>query len=269
MGETNQLPNGARCVHSRVRGARLAWTEAGSGPPVIWAHGLTSRSYAQEEAGLFDWAPLASAHRLIRYDARGHGLSSGAPDPAGYTWPELAADLLGLLDEVAPGERVDGVGASMGAATLLYAALAGPGRFGRLVLVTPPTMWETRAEQSRGRLAAADLAERSGKAALEALAGDVPSPALAGTAPGALPIEVDDALLPSVLRGAAASDAPGAAELSRIDVPALVLAWSGDPGHPVSSGEALADCLPDARLRVASTPAELAAWPELVRRFLD
>lgn len=155
----------ARFVHSRVRGARLAWTAAGSGPPVIWAHGLTSRSYAQEDAGLFDWTPLTSAHRLIRYDARGHGLSSGAPDPAGYTPARGSPQIsLGCSTRSRPVSGSTGVGASMGAATLMAAALADPGRFGRLVLVTPPTMWETRAEQSRGRLAAADLAERSGKA---------------------------------------------------------------------------------------------------------
>jgi len=235
---------------------------------VIWAHGLTSRAYAQEEAGLFDWTPLESGHRLIRYDARGHGLSSGGADPAEYTWPQLAEDLLGLLDAVVPGEPVAGVGASMGAATLLYAALADPDRFGRLVLVTPPTMWATRAEQSAGRLAAADFAERSGRAALEAIAGGMPSSALAGVAGAAPPIEVSDALLPSVLRGAAHSDAPAATDLARIGVPTLVLSWTGDPGHPVGSGEALVRCLPDAVLYVAGTPRELAGWPDLVRRFL-
>ncbi|NED68553.1 alpha/beta hydrolase, partial [Streptomyces sp. SID10244] len=73
----------------------------------------------------------------------------------------------GLLDVAAPGEPVDAIGASMGAATIVYAALAEPDRFRRLVLVTPPTIWGTRRAMATERLESADLIDRHGLAAFE------------------------------------------------------------------------------------------------------
>jgi 3-oxoadipate enol-lactonase len=42
----------------------------------------------------------------------------------------------------------------------------------------------------------------------------------------------------------------GLGPLSRVDVPALVVAQDGDPIHPVEVAERLAATLPDARLEV-------------------
>jgi 3-oxoadipate enol-lactonase len=83
--------------------------------------GLTAT--AQEEAGIFDWNPVVAAgHRLIRDEARGQGRSQGTLDPSRYTWPSLAADLLALCEQIAPGQVVSGIGSSMGSATLLHAS---------------------------------------------------------------------------------------------------------------------------------------------------
>lgn len=252
-----------------VRGTRLAWTQTGSGSPVIWAHGLTSQAEEQEAAGQFDWSPVALSHRLIRYDARGHGRSGGDAVAQEYTWPELAADLLGLLDEIVPGQQVSGIGSSMGAATLLYAVLADPDRFERLVLATPPTMGETRRAQVPIRLASADVVEREGKAALEALSVDEPaSPALAEARTFVTPICIREEILPAVMRGSAITDGPSAEQLATIATPTLVLSWTGDATHPVSVGEMLAATMPAATLNVAATPAQLRAWPGLVAEFL-
>ncbi len=116
-----------------VRGADLAWTESGTGPPAIWAHGLTSSADAQEQFGMFDWSPISADHRLIRYDARGHGRSTGSATPEDHTWENLGRDLLGLLDAIVGDEPVAGIGSSMGTATLLHAATSAPGRFDRLL----------------------------------------------------------------------------------------------------------------------------------------
>ena len=67
--------------YAQVRGARLAYTSTGVGSPVLWAHGMTSAAYTQERAGQFDWRPVSGRHRLLRYDARGHGRSTGGADP--------------------------------------------------------------------------------------------------------------------------------------------------------------------------------------------
>src|SRR5205807_6935613 len=74
-------------------------------------------------------------HRVIAYDARGHGRSEPAPDRE-YGYEHLAADLLALLDELAIGRAVL-AGASMGAHTALALALNHPRRVAALALITP------------------------------------------------------------------------------------------------------------------------------------
>ncbi|NDZ95315.1 alpha/beta hydrolase [Streptomyces sp. SID6673] len=253
-----------------VRGARIAWNQTGRGPAAIWAHGLGSSAYRQESSGEFDWRAVSSTRRLIRYDARGHGRSTGGTAAHEYTWPELGSDLLGLLDVAAPGEPVDAIGASMGAATIVYAALAEPDRFRRLVLVTPPTIWGTRRAMATERLESADLIDRHGLAAFERVGVDEPvSPALAEARRFVAPIAVRASVFPWVLRGAAESDLPAPSVLASLEIPTLVLSWTGDHAHPVSSGELLADTLPTARLAVADTPHQLRSWPRVVAAFLD
>lgn len=253
-----------------VRGTHLAWSEEGDGPTVVWAHGLSSSRGAQETSGMFDWEPVVrGGHRLVRYDARGHGHSTPTAAPADYEWRNLAQDLLALLDEVAPGERVAGIGSSMGTATLLHAAVLDPARFSSLVLTSAPTAWETRAAQAGVYLQLADLVEQQGLAAFEAMAAGAPQPAvfadvdLAGGGIG-----VSGEWAPTIFRGAAASDLPSPEALAGVHVPTLLLSWAGDPGHPVGSGALLAEYLPDASLRVAATPAQLAEWGGLAAGFL-
>ncbi|GAC67037.1 alpha/beta fold hydrolase [Gordonia soli] len=253
-----------------IRGTRLAWNSTGRGRPAVWAHGMSANAYLQESGGQFDWRPVSSGgHRLIRYDARGHGRSDGGRTPAEYTWPELALDLLALLDDVGVDDPVDAIGSSMGTATILTAALDRPRRFRRLVLTTPPTIWETRRAQVPIRESTAVFVERRGVRALERLSVDAPaSPALADARRFVNPIAVSSARYPAVLRGSAVSDLPAAERLSAVGHPTLILAWTGDETHPVSSAEALAAALPNADVRVAATPTELATWSGLTRDFL-
>ena len=232
-----------------------------SGPLVVQLHGLTSSRERDATMGL-DLPRALRDHRVLRYDARGHGNSTGGTDPAMYTWPHLAQDLLDLLDEVAPGEQVHGVGPSMGSVTLLHAALRDPGRFATLTLVVPPTIWETRMAQRATYLLNADLIEREGLDAFVELGLTAPIvPALAEV-PRTMPT-VPAELMPALLRGAATSDLPPAKELATIQTRTLILAWSDDPTHPVSTATQLADVLPHARLVVARTPYGMMAWPGL------
>ena len=77
-----------------------------------------------------------SGHRVVAYDARGHGQSSPAPVRSAYTYDDLGRDLVSVLD--ARGiDRAVLAGASMGAHTLLWLALHAPERVGGLVVITP------------------------------------------------------------------------------------------------------------------------------------
>ena len=49
-----------------------------------------------------------------------------------------------------------------------------------------------------------------------------------------------------------------------LDIPALILAWDTDPGHPVTTAQRLCDLLPEATLHIAKTTTDIATWPTQV-----
>ncbi|RFU88671.1 alpha/beta hydrolase [Streptomyces triticagri] len=102
-------------------GARLYVEAHGpeGAPAVVLAHGWTC-STAFWAAQVRD---LATDHRVIAYDQRGHGRSPAPDDPDGYSTRALADDLEAVLAAtLAPGEKAVLVGHSMGAMTLIAAA---------------------------------------------------------------------------------------------------------------------------------------------------
>ncbi len=258
-----------------VRGAELAVSSLGSGPRhLVWTHGLTSARGQEDEMGLFPWdlSPLA---RVVRYDVRGHGRSSPARGDHECTWEELAADLLVLVDRLEI-ERFVAAGTSLGAALALHAALAVPDRVEGLVLVLPPAAWEQRAAQSDVYRKMADLIEREGlEGFAERARGNAIYPFLDDEVPELSEILVErirtwdaDSVV-HALRGAAVSDLPPREELARLEVPALVLTWPGDPGHPDASAVELARALPSATLEIADDVARVRGWRDDVTRFLS
>jgi pimeloyl-ACP methyl ester carboxylesterase len=78
----------------------------------------------------------------------------------------------------------------------------------------------------------------------------------------------DPLRLAGVFRGAATADLPSRDEVRTIGVPTLVLAWSGDPAHPESTADQLAELLPNAELFVARTWDELQTWSARAKDFL-
>src|SRR5688500_4998827 len=111
----------------RSDGVALALEEAGEGTPVVLLHGLTAtRRYVVMGSRTLE----RSGHRVIAYDARGHGRSGPAAE---YGYDALAGDLLSVLDATGV-ERAVLAGASMGAHTLVRFALAHPDRAAALVI---------------------------------------------------------------------------------------------------------------------------------------
>lgn len=244
-----------------VPGARLSLSYSDEhGHPVIQLHGLTS-SRERDRLLDLDLGRGLSGTRLLRYDARGHGHSTGRQSAGDYTWDTLATDLLAILEAHFPGEQVHGVAPSMGAATLLTAAVRRPELFSGFTLMLPPTAWETRAAKSADYLARADFLTTHGMTAfLNAEQLNAPPPATVGT-PDTVP-DIPGHLLPWAYRGAARSDLPARGDIAGITVPTTILCWVDDPGHPVSTAVELTRLLPDAQLRIATTPAEVARWPQ-------
>ena len=105
----------------------LYFTERGSGPPVLLVHGLMVSGEMFEPVVNY----LASRHRVIVPDLRGHGMSSTLGPP--YTVAQLAADLSRLLDHL----RINStavIGYSQGGAIAQQLVLDHPEQCNRVVL---------------------------------------------------------------------------------------------------------------------------------------
>ena len=256
--------------YADVRGVTLAYSEQGEGPVVFYAHGMAGSRDADRRAGLFDLSPVAAAgFRLISYDARGHGASGGTQEPADYSWPRLAEDLIALADHFSPDAPVSLIGSSMGTGTGLHAVTQRPDRFDRLVLTAPPTAWETRDGQTQIYEKLAQTVETMDQEQLVTLFTSLPAaPIFADVAtfppaPGATA-----QMLPVIFRGAGLSDLPDPDALRRISAPTLLLPWATDPGHPLSTANRLHELINGSELWVAETADDIATWGTRAATFL-
>lgn len=126
--------------YANVNGATLRFYEMGQGTPLVLLHPFGSCAAA--------WRPftdsLAADHRLILVEMRGHG---GSTNPSNdFTHRESARDVLALLDTLGL-PRVQAIGMSSGAMTLLHLATLAPERVEAMIIVsgTPRYLPETRA----------------------------------------------------------------------------------------------------------------------------
>lgn len=250
--------------------------ERGQGPVFIWAHGLTSSIRTEDALGMFHWNDFPADVRLIRYDARGHGRSEPSFEPADYQWNSLAGDMLAIADRLAI-EVFTAGGQSMGCGTTIHAALDHPDRIDRMVLMNPPTAWETRARQARLYRRLAKIGGAVGGSAIARLISMTPDRFVPTgfLGEGANPKGVLEGWRPigrkalsTIFTGAALADLPPRARIESIAVPALILAWPEDPAHPVETAAELDRLLPRSRLHVAESATDVRRWPRLIRDFV-
>jgi pimeloyl-ACP methyl ester carboxylesterase len=247
-------------------GVSLAGEVAGEGSPVVLLHGLTAtRRYVVMGSRALE----RGGHRMIAYDARGHGRSSPAPRADAYGYEELGADLIAVLDELDVGRAVL-AGASMGAHTALWLALHAPERVGGLVVITPGYDPDTAHEGERLKRwdALADGLRDGGVEGFIAAYGEP------RVAPG-----WRDTMLRVIRQRMAQHEHPeavadalravprsrpfgGLGELERIDVPSAVVASADepDPMHPQALAEAYAEAIPGARLITDEPGKSPIAW---------
>jgi pimeloyl-ACP methyl ester carboxylesterase len=244
-------------------GVELSGDEAGEGIPVVLLHGLTAtRRYVVMGSRALD----RGGHRVISYDARGHGRSGPAAAPDDYGYDALTADLLAVL-EARGIDRAVFAGASMGAHTIVRLALDHGDVVAGLVLITPAytpagdgdlARWDALSEGLRtggvdGFIAAygdpgvpANWRETVDKVLRQRLSAHEHPDAVA------------DALR-AVPRSRAFEEWE---ELHELELPTVVVASrdDADPGHPYAVGERYARTIPGAELVSEEPGSSPLAW---------
>ncbi|CAJ0690714.1 3-oxoadipate enol-lactonase [Ralstonia mannitolilytica] len=233
-------------IHYRIDGA--------DGPWVVLAHALGVDHQLWDGIA----ARLSDRHRVLRYDARGHGKTT-APHGA-YTLFQMADDVFGLLDALSIAQ-VHFIGLSMGGMVGQILGVRHPQRLLSLTLcdtvcytpVSAHAMWDERIGQVEAhgmsgiveptiqrwlttpfREAHPDAVER-----IRALLRATPPHGYVGAC---LAIKALDT------RGS----------LERIACPTLVMTGDQDTGAPVEVAREIASHIPNARLKVMSRAAHLA-----------
>jgi pimeloyl-ACP methyl ester carboxylesterase len=229
-------------------------------PPVVLLHGLTaSRQYVVMGSKALE----RGGHRVVAYDARGHGESG--PEEA-YGYPELAADLLDVLDRLDIGRAVL-AGASMGAHTAARVAIEHPERVAGLVAITPAFLPGEDADLARWDRLAAGLRSGGVEGFVEAYGDPGVPEAWRDTVVTVLRQRMARHRHPEAVADALEQiprSAPFAAEddLRSIAVPTVVVADrdEADPGHPLRVGERWAALVPGASLVVEEPGRSPIAW---------
>ena len=247
-------------------GVRLSTEVVGEGPPVVLLHGLTAtRRYVVMGSRSLE----RSGHRVVAYDARGHGRSSPAPEHDAYGYDELTLDLEAVMNALRI-ERAVLAGASMGAHTLLAYALQAPERIAGLVVATPA--YDGGDALGGARLARWDaLADGLEQGGVEGVLAAYGTPR---TAP-----EYRDTVLQVIRQRLALHEHPealadalravprsrpfdGVDALAAIDAPVTIVASSdeADPEHPRGVAAAYAAAIPGAELLDDEPGRSPRAW---------
>jgi 3-oxoadipate enol-lactonase len=239
---------------------------AGEGLPIVLCHGITAtRRYVVQGSRSLERA----GHRVISYDARGHGESDPAPAAEGYGYPRLVADLERVVAaEVGEGRFVL-AGHSMGAHTAVAYALRHPDRLAGLVVVGPAYMGEISADSLRYWDGLAAALEGGGVdgfvdyiAANQGIDSAWRDSVLRFTRERIGLHRHPDALVHSLREVTRSQPFQSLDELGSLPIPALVVAShdEADPGHPYAVAAAYAAALPNARLISEATGESPLAW---------
>jgi pimeloyl-ACP methyl ester carboxylesterase len=246
----------------------------GRGPALVWTHSLFHPIDVEEKTPLGPMLSAIEGRRVIRYDARGQGRSDPGADALAHRWDRLGRDLIEVATALDAKSCVL-AGASMGAVASVFAALEGGLDVRAMVLVLPPTAWATRPRQADMYRAILRLLERLGLPAVirtfeQYLTDKTMTPGFEDAREALLENlrRFEPESLAKILRASAESDLAPPETLRRLSMPCLIVAVEGDPGHPRSTAETLAEHLPNASLEVYPriSAGELA---RTIQRFLD
>jgi pimeloyl-ACP methyl ester carboxylesterase len=251
-----------------VRGARLRVRTAGEGPAVLLVHGWA--------LDLDMWTPqfaaLADSNRLIAFDRRGFGRSSGTPGV-----DHDLADIEQLLATLRV-ERIAIVGMSQGARVALRWALYAPRATTCLVLDGPPRDL-LAARPSEGEIALTayrELVRNEGIDAFRKQWLKHPLMRLYTAEPSAQALlrEMVGRYPGHDLMGDETAQLPGIGNLQRLDLPVLIVNGEHDTETRIDAGAELARALPHAQLAIIPGAGHLSnldnpdAYNREIHRFL-
>ena len=241
-------------------------TEAGEGTPVVLLHGLTATN---RYVVMGSKALERSGHRVVAYDARGHGRSDPAPSADAYRYEDLRDDLVRVMDERGI-DRAVLAGASMGAHTILRLALEAPERVAGLVVITPAYSEDEFGDAaSLARWDALSEGLRTGgvEGFVEAYGDPGVPEAWRDTVFRVIRQRLAEHEHPEALADALRATPrsrpfPAIDSLAAIEAPTIVVADrdEADPGHPLAIGEAYASTIPGAELLVEEEGKSPLAW---------
>jgi 3-oxoadipate enol-lactonase len=235
------------------------WIErTGSGPPLILLHGLADDHglWRRVVPGLVDLV------ETIAVDLPGHGRSGPVPAAATIEW--FAERILALADALDLPASGDGrpvlAGLSMGGGVAQYAALAAPGRFQAIVLIsTSPVLRSATRERFRVR---AEAAERGGMAAVaETTVARWFTPRFMAAEPDVVAEKMATVLATDPVSFVAASRANIERDcldrLAEIDVPVLFVGGVDDPADPAGAAGLYRDRVRGARIELIPEASHL------------
>jgi pimeloyl-ACP methyl ester carboxylesterase len=111
----------------------IAYLDEGEGDPIILVHGFASSKNVNWVYPTWVSELRKNGRRVIALDNRGHGDSAKLYDPAQYSIPTMAGDVLALMDHLGI-PRADVMGYSMGGRMTAWLGLNEPQRLRSAIL---------------------------------------------------------------------------------------------------------------------------------------
>ncbi len=255
-----------------INGIDLAYSDQGQGAPLVLIHAFPLNRAM--------WEPqvqaLATHHRIITVDLRGHG-ESDAP-MWHYTLEQFADDVKALLDHLTVSQATF-VGLSMGGYTLFALYRKYPERVKALVLADTRAQADTE-EGKAGRFAMAQTAYTKGAKAIA----DLMLPKLLSQASLEKRPDLVDTLRGIIMRNQisgivgdlmAMAERPDSTSLLKdMTCPTLVIVGQDDVATPPSEAKFMAEKIPHSRLEIipnaghASNLEQPEAFNSVLQSFL-
>jgi 3-oxoadipate enol-lactonase len=193
-----------------------------------------------------------------------------------YSWPALTSELIGVLDALEY-EKVMMGGLSMGAGTAIHAAVRFPERVKELILVTPPPAWEIREKVKA--VYRKVISKTNSKTIPEILKrviqqNEDPPEYFERNHPGTRErllrnrLSFEPQYYTQIYLGGANSDFPSREQISRINVPTLIIAHPNDTNHPLETAQELNKLIKGSELVIVSDDMDYQKLQITVRHFI-